>query len=153
MRNAALVLLLAASSVVSGCGGGALPKEPPVAAQREVAQRFAEAIFGGSAGAAAALLVHPDDEALSSRATHAAAGWRARHGTVRLPGKHSGSRWTFAYAGTHSHRDGRFERVRGDLVVVVAATPKGAGVEYFAFLNERIRFSTHHDSVLLPSSR
>ena len=97
--------------------------------------------------------MHPDDEALSSRATHAAAPWRARHGTVRLPGKHSGNRWTFAYAGTHTHRDGRFERVRGDLVVVVAATPEGAGVEYFAFLNERIRFSTHHDSVLLPSNR
>ena len=153
MRNAALVLLLAASSVVSGCGGGALPKAPPIAAQRDVAQRFAEAIFGGSAGAAAALLVHPDDGGLSSRATHAAAPWRARHGTVRLPGKHSGNSWTFAYAGTHTHRDGRFERVRGDLVVVVAATPEGAGVEYFAFLNERIRFSTHHDSVLLPSNR
>jgi hypothetical protein len=147
-RTAALVLLVA----LSGCGGAA-PKQPPLSAQRDVAQRFARAILDGRTAAAVALLLHPDDEGLSRTAAHAAARWRAHHGTVRLPGRHAGNRWTFGYAGTLTHPDGRFEQVRGDLVVVVAGSARGAAVEFFALLHETRRFASHHDSVLLPSNR
>jgi hypothetical protein len=126
--------------------------KPSVAAQREVAQRFAEAMLRGNAGDAAALLLHADDTALASFATHAAAPWKAHPGSFR-PGVRAGRRWIFRYTGTRTHGDGRFEQVRGDLVVVVAASSKGAGIEFFAFRNEHVRFSTHHDSVLLPSNR
>ena len=128
-------------------------KEPSVAARRDVAQRFAEAIFRGKADAAITLLVHPDDPALSWMATNAAAPWKAHHAAVRLPGARSGRSWVFGYVGTHPQRDGGFEEVRGDIVVVVAASPKGSGVEFFTLRNKDVQFRTHHDSVLLPSDR
>jgi len=118
-----------------------------------VAQRFATAILDGRGSAAVSLLVHPDDQALSWSAARAAAPWKAEPGTVVLPGSHRGNHWTFRYAGTHTYRDGRFEQVKGDLVVVVTGSSKGAAVEFFALLHETTRFSTHHDSVLMPSNR
>jgi hypothetical protein len=124
-----------------------------VAVQRDVAQRFADAIFRGNSPAATALLVKPEDEDLSSIVTSAAVPWKARHATIRLPGQRSGARWIFGFVGTHTHKDGRFERVRGKILVVVKATSKRAGVAYFVVRNDDIRFSTHHDSVLLPSNR
>jgi len=152
-RCVALVSLLAASAFVAGCAGSAPESDPPIAAQREVAERFAEAIFHGQSSTAVALLARRDDDVLSARATRAAASWQPQHGTVRLPGRRAGNSWTFGYAGTHSPRDGRFEQVRGRLVVVVATAHGGAAVRFFAFLDETTRFSTHHDSLLLPSNR
>jgi hypothetical protein len=149
-RSAALLALLA----LAGCGGTGSPSDPPVSAQRDVAQRFARAILSGRAHAAVTLLVHPGDDGLSRQAASAAAPWKAGPATIRFPGTHRGNHWTFRYAGTHNHRDGRFEQVRGDLVVVVAGSRKGAAaVEFFALIHETKRFSTHHDSVLLPSNR
>jgi hypothetical protein len=148
-RTAALLLVLAAA----GCGSGTSPKEPPVSSQRDVAQRFARAIFTGRTAAAVSLLVHPADEGLSGTAAHVAARWHRQHAAVRLPGTHRGNHWTFRYAGTRTHPDGRFEQVRGDLVVVVADSRHGAAVEFFALLHETTRFGSHHDSVLLPSNR
>jgi hypothetical protein len=147
------VLLLGACAVASGCGESSSAKEPSVAARRDVAQRFAEAIFRGKAEAAVALLIHPDDPTLSSMAANAAAPWEAHHAAVRLPGARSGASWVFVYAGTHPHKDGGFEEVRGDIVVVVAASPKGSGVEFFMLRNTDVQFKTHHDSLLLPSNR
>jgi hypothetical protein len=72
---------------------------------------------------------------------------------VGLPARRTGEHWTFSYAGKRTHRDGRFETERGDLVVDVAPSAAGAGVRYFGFRNVRIRFSTHHDALLLPSNR
>ena len=146
-----LALLLVAA--LAGCGGTAAPQDPPVSAQRDVAQRFARAIFAGRAALAVRLLVHPDDKGMSWNAARLAAPWRGAHDPVRLIGTHSGTHWKFGYAGTHDHTDGTFEQVRGNLVVVVAGTPRGAAVEFFALLDETTRFSTHHDSVLLPSNR
>jgi hypothetical protein len=153
MKSAAVVLLLAVCSIISGCGGDAPAREPSVAAKRNVAMRFAEAIFAGHADTAIGLLVHPDDATLDSRAELAAAPWRRHHGKVHLPALRHGDNWTFRFTGTHTHRDGRFERIRGDFAVLIATSPSGARVEYFAFLDETTRYSTHHDSVLLPSNR
>jgi hypothetical protein len=151
--KALVVLLLAVCCVTSGCRGSSSAKEPSVAGARDVAQRFSEAIFRGEADEAVALLVHPDDEALSWLATRAAAPWKARQGDVRFSGRRSGSRWIFGYVGTRAHRDGRFEEVRGDILVVVAASSGGVGVKFFTLRKGEVRFSTHHDSVLLPSNR
>jgi hypothetical protein len=139
--------------VAAGCGGKASSTHASVAAQRDVARRFAEAIFQGNAGAATALLVRADGGGLSSLVTRAASPWKARHGTVSLPGRRTGQRWIFGFAGTHTHKDGRFERLRGHILVVVKAASKRPRVSFFAYRNDHVRFSTHHDSVLMPSNR
>jgi len=139
--------------LAAGCGGKASPTHASVAAQRDVAQRFAEAIFHGNAGVATALLVEPDGGDLSSLVTRAASPWKARHGTVSLPGRRSGRRWIFGFAGTHTHKDGRFERLRGHILVVVKASSNRPRVSFFAYRNDHVLFSTHHDSVLMPSNR
>jgi hypothetical protein len=144
--------IVAACFVASGCGGSA-STHASIDAQRRTAQRFAEAIFHGNAPAATALLVEPDGGDLSSLVTRAAAPWRARHGTVSLPGRRSGQRWIFGFAGTHTHKDGRFERLRGHILVVVKASSKRPRVSFFAYRNDHVLFSTHHDSVLMPSNR
>ena len=148
-------LLLCACCIAAGCGGSASTsaKEPSIAARRDVAQRFAEAIFRGKADAAITLLVHPDDPALSWMATTAAAPWKRHHAAVHLSVARSSRSWVFGYAGTHPHRNGGFEEVRGDIVVVVADSPKGSGVEFFTLRNKNVQFKTHHDSQLLPSNR
>ena len=150
-----LALLLCVCCVAAGCGGSTSTstKQRSVSARRDVAQRFATAIFRGQAHAAITLLVYPADPALRWMTTNAAAPWKTQHAAVRLSMKQSGRSWVFGYAGTHRHRDGRFEEVRGDIVVVVAASPKGPGVEFFTLRNQKIRFKTHHDSMLLPSNR
>jgi hypothetical protein len=150
-----LALLLCTCCIAAGCGGSASTsaKQTSVAARRDVAQRFAEAILRGKADTAITLLVHPDDPALRWMTTNAATPWKTQHAAVRLSVKQSGRSWVFGYAGTHRHRDGRFEEVRGDIVVVVASSPKGSGVEFFTFRNTNVQFKTHHDSVLLPSNR
>jgi len=152
-RTALLLLVTAACCVASGCGGSAAAKEPSAAAGRDVARRFAEAIFRGDAATAKALLVGADDTALAGIVTRAAAPWQARHGAIHLPGARSGHDWIFRFDGARTHKDGRFERVRGEIVVVVGASSQGARVELFTFRNERVRFSTHHDAQLLPSNR
>jgi hypothetical protein len=151
--KAPVVLLLVVCCIASACRGTASAKEPSIAGGRDVAQRFAQAIFRGKGDAAVALLVHPDDGALSWLATRAAAPWKAHHGEVRFSGRRSGSRWIFGYFGTRAHGDGRFEEVRGDILVVVAASSHGVGVKFFTLRNAEVRFSTHHDSLLLPSNR
>jgi hypothetical protein len=151
--NAPLLLTLTACWVAPACGGTASSTQAPIVAQRDVAQRFAEAIFRGNSRTASALLLNPEDAELSSIVTDAAVPWKARHGKIRFPGQRSGERWIFGFVGTHAHNDGRFERVRGRILVVVNASSKRAGVSYFLVRNDEIRFSTHHDSVLLPSNR
>ena len=107
----------------------------------------------GRTSAAVGLLVQPHDPALSWLARRAARPWKAQHASVRLPGRQTGRSWTFDYAGTHTHGDGSFEEVRGDIVISVAASPERPRVDFFALRRPTIRFGTHHDSVLLPSNR
>jgi hypothetical protein len=95
------------------------------------------------------LLARRDEPALVSRLRRAAAPWKAQHPSVQRARRRAGDRWTFSYAGTRTHTDGRFETERGDLVVVV----ESAGVRFFAFEHVRTRFSTHQDAELLPSKR
>ena len=147
------MLLAAAACCVAGCGGTASARHPSIAAQHDVARRFAEAILGGDSRTASALLVEAEGADLSSIVTDAAVPWKELHGRIRLPGHRSGERWIFGFAGTHAHDDGRFERVRGKILVVVQTSSKGAGVSSFLIRNDQIRFSTHHDSVLMPSNR
>jgi hypothetical protein len=137
----------------SACGGTAATKTPPQAEQREVAERFAAAVFRGDATGARALLVRPDEAAQVRRLRRAAARWRTRHASIRPSVRRTGSRWTFSYAGRRTHADGRFETERGDLVVVVAPSAGRAGVRFFAFAHVLTRFSTHQDAELLPSKR
>jgi len=152
VRTKELVLVLACG-IASGCGGSTAPTEPPAAAQQDVARRFAEAIVRGRGNTAVGLLARPDDAALARFALRAARPWRTEHAQLRLPGTRAGRHWTFRYAGRQTHSDGRFEDVRGDITIIVAAASGRTGVEYFALRNEDIRFSTHHDSLLLPSNR
>jgi hypothetical protein len=147
------LLLVLACSVASGCGRSTTPAELPAAAQQDVSRRFAEAIFRGQGDAAVALLVHPADAALARFARRAARPWKAEHARVRLPGMRAGRRWIFRYLGRRTYRDGRFEEVRGDITVIVTASSGRTGVEFFALRNDDVRFSTHHDSLLLPSKR
>ena len=146
------MLAFALCCAATGCGGHAAPSAP-VTAQRDVAQRFAQAIFRGSAGAAEALLANPRAAGLSWLVTRSAAGWKAQHGAVRLPGQRAGERWTFGFTGKHTHKNGRFERLRGHILVIVEASSPRPRVTFFAYRTDAVRFGTHHDSVLMPSNR
>jgi hypothetical protein len=126
---------------------------PSEAVQRHVAERFAAAVVHGDADGASALLAHPDEEALLFLVERAATPWRGQQASVRLPARRNGNWWAVSYTGTRARKDGRFERERGDLVVLVALSRRGANVAFFAFRNVHIRFSTHHDAQLLPSNR
>jgi hypothetical protein len=141
---------LAVAFATAACGGSTMPSQ---AVQQEVAGRFAVALFRGDARAARALLVRRDEAALVFLVRRAAAPWRAQHASLTLPARRTGDRWAVRYEGTRTHADGRFESESGDLVVLVAASARGAGVRFFAFTHVRTRFSTHHDSELLPSKR
>lgn len=150
-RQVGCLLLLVLA--VSGCGGASTASAPPATVQRHVAERFAGAVFRGDAARARALLVSPGEAALVFLVQRAAAPWRRQHASVRLPASRIGEEWTFRYAGKRTHPDGTFETERGDLVVDVVPSAAGAGVHFFGFRNVRIRFSTHHDALLLPSNR
>jgi hypothetical protein len=151
--KASIVLLFVACSIATGCGGGAAGEEPSVGAQRDVARQFAQAIFRGRTDAALGLLVEPHDPALSWLAKRAARPWKTHHASVRLPGSRTGRRWTFRYAGTRTHSNGSFEELRGEIVIVLAASSGRTGVEFFVLRHGITRFGTHHDSLLLPSNR
>jgi hypothetical protein len=156
VRSAAILVVLLAAAAAAGCGGNthATQREPTAAAQLEVAKRFARAIVAGDAPLARSLLSDPGDEALVGVVRQAAAPWTRQHGRIRLPAARWGrGRWIFGYAGTRTQSGGRFERLTGDIVVVTGASRRGARVRYFALQHRRVRFSTHHDSVLLPSNR
>jgi hypothetical protein len=150
-RSSAALLLISVGAAATSCG--AASHGPSLGAQREVAHRFAQAIFRGQTAAALGLLEQPRDPALVWLTKRAAGPWQASHASVRLPGRRVGHSWVFGYAGTHAHPDGSFEQVRGDIVVAVAASPGHEGVESFALPYPTVRFGTHHDSVLLPSNR
>jgi hypothetical protein len=146
----ALTCCLVFTFAAAGCGGS---KTPSQALQREVAGRFAVALFRGDVRAARALLVRRDEGALVFLVERAAAPWRGQHASVSLPARPTGDRWAVSYEGTRTHADGRFESESGDLIVLVATSSRGAGVRFFGFTHVRTRFSTHHDSELLPSKR
>jgi hypothetical protein len=143
---AAVAGALAACALAAGCGSGSTKLAPPVD-RAAVAKRFAQAIFRGDTTTALALL--ESRQGLSDSVRRAAAPWKLHHGSLRLPASGSGSRFVFGFSGTHPHPDGRFELIRGDLVVVVGP----AAVQAFTFRNLVMQFKTHHDSQLLPSDR
>jgi hypothetical protein len=152
MKSCLIGCLLVAFAV-SGCGGKTTVKTPSEAVQRTVAGHFADAVLRGDAARARALLVRTDDGTLAALVEWAAAPWRTQHASIRLPARRTGNRWTVGYAGRRTQRDGRFETRSGDLVVVVASSGAGAGVQSFIVTHVQSRFSTHHDSQLLPSKR
>jgi hypothetical protein len=151
--KAAIVLLILAACFASGCGTHASVEQPPVGRQRDIARQFAEAIFRGRTAEAVALLVEPHDQALTWLTRQAARPWQSGRASVHLPAHRAGRSWVFGYSGTHTHRDGSFEEVRGDIVIAVAGWSRRVGVESFALPHPTVRLGTHHDSVLLPSSR
>jgi len=148
-----LIGCLLAALAVSGCGGTAAPEKPPQTVQRHVAERFADAVLRGDAAGARALLARPDEAALVYLVRRAAAPWTNQHGSIRVPARHTDGGWAFSYFGTRAHRDGTFEREKGELVVLVEPSATGAAVRFFAFKHVRTRFSTHHDALLPPSKR
>jgi hypothetical protein len=142
-----------AAFAAGACGGETSARQPSQSEQRSLAGRFAVALFRGDAAEARSLLVRPNEAALVFLVRRAAAPWRAQHASVMLPARRTGDRWTVTYEGTRTHADGRFETERGNLVVLVASSSCGAGVQFFGFTHVRTRFSTHHDSELLPAKR
>ena len=128
-------------------------KTPSNAVQRAVAGRFADAVLRGDAAGARALLVQTHDGALATMVDRTAAPWRVQHASIRPPARHTGTQWTFRYRGRRALRDGRFETQSGDLIVVVAGSGSGAGVQFFSATHVMRLFSTHHDSQLSPSKR
>jgi hypothetical protein len=148
-----LIGCLLVAFAVSGCGGTSTMTPPSEAVQRNVAARFAAAVFRGDAAGARALLVRADEAALVFLVERAAARWTTRHAAIQLAARRTGNGWTFSYAGRRTQRDGRFETERGHLVVFVAPSAAGAGIRFFAFKHVRTRFSTHQDAQLLPSKR
>ncbi len=157
-----LIGCLLVTVVVAGCGGGTTMKTPSQAVQRDVAGRFATALLVGDAARARALLVPADEGALVFLVQQAVARWRTQQGSIQLRARRVGpclngdvacKRWTLSYGRRRTHGDGRFEVQRGDLVLFIAPSAAGARVEFFVFRNVRTRFSTHHDSQLLPSKR
>lgn len=137
---------LLAAGFLAGCGGRA--EQPPSPVDRAaVAKSFVQAIFRGDTRTAVALLESP--QALSGSVRRAAAPWKLHHGSVHLPATRTGSRFVFGFTGTHPHPDGRFELVKGDVVVVVGLS----AVQAFTFRRVVTQFKTHHDSQLLPSDR
>jgi hypothetical protein len=148
-----LIGCLLVAFAVSGCGQETPMKPPSQAVQRNVAVRFAAAVLRGDVARARALLVRADDADLVFLVQQAAARWTTQHASIRLPARRAGNHWTFSYVGRRTQKDGRFETERGDLVVIVAPSGAGAGVEFLAFRHVRMRFSTHHDAQLLPSKR
>ena len=148
-----LIGCLLVAFAVSGCGARTTIKTPSQAVQRDVAGRFAAALLRGDAVGARVLLVPGDDGALAFLVQQAVAPASTQRASIRLPARRAGRRWTFSYARRRTYGDGRFERQSGDLLVFIAPSAAGASVEFFAFRNVRTRFSTHHDSQLLPSKR
>jgi len=145
-----LIACLVLVTALSGCGGTETPSD---AAQRTLAGRFATALFQGDAVSARSFLVGRDEPALDFLVSRATARWRREHASVDLPARRRSSRWVVRYSGRRTFSDGRFETESGDLIVLVAPSAAGARVRFFAFSNVRTRFSTHHDSQLLPSKR
>jgi hypothetical protein len=145
--RAALGCLLAGCCLAAGCGGDAEPRPTTPVDRAAVAKRFARAIFRGDTRTALSLI--ESAQGLGESVTRAATPWKHHHGRVRLLLDEPGGRYVLGFSGTHPHPDGRFELVRGELVVVVGP----ASVEAFAFRNTVTRFKTHHDSQLLPSDR
>jgi hypothetical protein len=137
----------------SGCGRPADMQPSPTARQRDLAERFAAAVLDGDVIGARRLLVHPDEDALVFLVRRAAGPWVGQRVSIQLPARRTGRAWSIHYAGTRNHRDGTFERERGDLAVYVTASAKGAAVRYFMFRNVRTRYGTHHDAQLPPSKR
>jgi len=144
-------LLLAV--VLAGCSGSSDVQRTPTAPQRDVAERFASAVLAGEVSRARGLLAHPNEDALVFLVRRAAGPWAGQRVSVELPAQRAGAAWSIHYAGTRNHRDGTFERERGDLVVYVTTTGTKPGVRYFMFRNVRTRYGTHHDAQLPPSKR
>ena len=151
---AALTGGLVATIAATGCGATATAEMPSQADQRDLAGRFAAALLSGDTAHAHAMLdPHSDDGALTFLVHQATAGPASQRASIRLPARHAGNRWTFGYVRRRTYPDLRFETERGDLLVFVTASRTGASVYFFAFNNVHRRFSTHHDSQLLPSNR
>jgi len=138
---------LAVCCLAAGCGGRAATTTGVPVDRAAVATRFAQAIFRGDTRTAVRLLESP--QALSGSVRRAAAPWKRHHGDLRLPAAKKGGRYVFAFSGTHPHAGGRFELVKGDLVVVIGPS----AVQAFTFRHVIAEFKTHHDSQLLPSDR
>ena len=144
--------LILTCCLAAGCGAGKAPVAASSSSQRDVAQRFAEAILAGRADAAVRLLSRSNDVPLSRLARRAARPWTADHAHI-VSRQRTGRRWTFRYTGRHTHADGSFEDVHGDVIAIVGTAAGRSVIEFFALRRETVRFSTHHDSQLLPSNR
>ena len=164
MRPLTSVLIgcLLVAFAVAGCGGRTPLQTPSEAAQRNVAARFATALLVGDTAGAHALLVPADDGARAFLVRQAVGRWRSTQGAIRLRARSAGpclngdaacKLWTLSFGRRRSRSDGRFDVQRGEIVMFLVPSAAGARVEYFAFRNVRTRFSTHHDSQLLPSKR
>jgi hypothetical protein len=148
-----LVGWLFAVLVVAGCSGHTRTYTTSPAEQRRVAAQFANALLRGDAPRASRLLVSDPDGSRAYLVRLNADPWKATQSVSVEAAGHARDAWTFRYVRRRTQNDGTFQTQRGDLAVLLRATAAGARVEYFVFSRVRTRFSTHHDSLLLPSNR
>ena len=107
------------------------------------------AVVAGRAPAARARVAKRADPAVLEQAKRLSADFAKHRGRlVGHPRQTGAAQWAFAYRRRINGKKGAFSRERGYLVVDTAD-----GVTFAAIIGRVIDYSTHHDSVLLPSKR
>ena len=148
-----LICCLLVAWVVAACGERAVVHPAPQAEQRRIAAEFAAALLHGDSPGASGFLVPDGDGSRGLLVELNTAPWQMTQRVSIQPSGRAGDSWRFHFVRRRTLKDGGFKTQRGSLVVFVRSTAAGAGIEYFVFSNVRTRFSTHHDSQLLPSNR
>jgi hypothetical protein len=143
------VALCVAACTLAACGGQ--PASP--AAQRAVAARFAHALVEGRVARARTMLAHGVDPVVPELVRRLAAPARMHPGVIRSRGsEEERNQWSFAYFRQVTSPDGSFTRETGQVVVDLTGGSSPT-VRFFGLRDRQIVYSTHHDSVLLPSKR
>lgn len=144
LRLAVACLLLC----VVGCG----TSRPSRSEQRATARAFAEEVVTGHADAARSYVAKDADPAVREQASRLSAGFAHTPGRlIGRPRRSGKAQWAFAYRKRVNGKKGVFSLERGILVVDTGSGDPG--VTFAAILARQVTYSTHHDSVLLPSKR
>jgi hypothetical protein len=131
---------------LAACGDA---HKPSRAEQQATARAFAVAVVAGRAPAARALVAKHADPAVLEQAKRLSADFAEHRGRlVGQPRQTGAAQWAFTYRRRINGKKGSFSREHGYLVVDTAD-----GVTFAAIIGRVIDYSTHHDSVLLPSKR
>jgi hypothetical protein len=145
MRRLALACLV---PCLAACGA---TDHPSRSEQRATARAFAAAVFAGDARTARALVAKHADRAVDEQAKRLSTSFAGRPAHFNGDSRRSGTaQWAFPYRRRVNGKKGAFTVERGFLVV---DTGSERGVTFAAIIGRVVEHSTHHDSVLLPSTR